>query len=1222
MFLSIFTFELRYWLRQPMVYIFLLLNMLMFAWAAASNDLTIGGTAGNIHKNAPFVIQNQYAIWCIFALLMTTAFVQNAALRDFNYKTNQIVFSSPIRKIDYLAGRFFGAYIVALIPFLGISLGIILGTFIGQATGATDADRYGPIFWSAHVNAFTTFAMTNTFIAGAFIFMLAVLSRSTIVAFVGSIILLVAQITASEILSDVEKQDLVVYLDALGAGPMNLVTKYWTVIEKNTQSVSFLEPRMLTNRLIWLVVGSLLLLFAYVRFSFAERAPMRLFGFGRSRKAKETRADAGEARSGLGLGGVAVLPLVKLQTGFSAQWTQLWRIARTDFRGVVTGTAFLVILLLGLLNMGFSLQYAGQNYGQATLPVTYYVIETIRSTMYLFLIAIMVFYSGDVIWKERDADLAQINDSLPHPTWVMFTAKLIAMIGVVAVIQLACIGAGVVAQALMGYTGFDLGQYIMEFLVIDLIGFIPLIVLSMLVHTLVNNKYLAFFVFIAILISNIYIWQALDVSSRLVRFNSTQNYTYSDMSGYGPFMGSYAWFQGYWLLFTGLLAMVAIFFWVRGQDTNWRERFGQARATFRGSQRALTLGLLAAFVVVGGFIYYNTSVLNPYLSKKDGEKRQVAYETQYKRFQHRPQPRITDAKYAIDFYPEERELVAKGDFALVNRTTTPIDSVHISLPSRELTYELALDPARPQRAKLILDDTKGQYRIYRLSPALAPGDSIRMTFTSQRVSRGIENNVVWAKQINQNGSFLDNSDFVPQVGYQEQGELEDKNDRKKYGLPVRDRMPKLDETCANQACQNHYISNNSDWVMVETVISTSPDQIAIAPGSLLKEWRATDAQGRPRRYFQYKLDHPSLNFYSFLSARYQVARQKWNGIDVEVYYDKKHPTNVTNMVNSVKESLAYYTKNFGPYRHKQARIIEFPRYASFAQAFPGTMPYSEAIGFISKIDPEKDIDMVKYIVAHEMGHQWWAHQVIGAYIQGATLLSETQAQYSALMVMEKKYGRSRMKRFLKYEVDRYLASRGSESLKEVPIEQVENQGYIHYNKGSAVMYYLKEMIGEQAVNKALSTLVSQYAYRQPPYPTSLALVNLVKQNTPDSLQYVIKDLFETMTIFDNRATSVASKKLPKGMYEVTVAVQSQKFRADSLGRETPVPLNDWIDVGVYGKPAPGKKQGDLLAVRRERMRQKTGTYRFVVNKEPYEAGIDPINYLIDRIPDDNLKRVN
>ena len=1207
MFLSLFTFEIRYWLRQPMVWIFMLVNIVMFAWAAASDDLTIGGSFGNIFKNAPYVIQNQYGVWTIFALLMTTAFVQNAALRDFTYNSHQLVFSSPIRKIDYLAGRFLGSFCVALIPFLGISIGILLGTLIGQLTGSTEAERYGPIVWSAHLDGFLTFAVGNTFISGAFIFMLAALSRSTVIAFVGAVILLVGQLIANSYASDIDNEQVRAYADALGFAPFELVTKYWTVADKNTRSVGLLDGFMGINRLLWGGVGLLSLVITYLRFSFAERTQRSWFS-------RKKAANAPAAAIGVAVGtSVQLLPRVRIHMGAGAQWAQMLRVAKTDFWGMMKGTAFLTIMLLGLLNMGFALDQADRFYDLQNYPVTYNVISIIQGTMNIFLFAIIIFYSGDIIWKERDADLAQIYDSMPHRNWSVFVGKLLAMIGIVLVIQTLSIGAGVLTQTIKGYTAYDLPQYLTEFYGLRMVRLVPMIVLSMLIHTVVNNKYVAFFAVVVFLIANASIWGPLDVQSNLAQFNASPDSQYSDMNGWGPYVAAVVWFRAYWLLFAALLSVAAVLFWVRGKDTAWASRWRRARAQFNGLNRRVALGALAVWGLLGAFLFYNTKILNRYETPKESEKQQAFYEKTYKKFEHRPQPRITAVAYAIDLYPDERELAVRGTYQLQNRTSVPIDSLHVLLPNR-LRYVVSV-----AGGTRILNDSVHQYTIYKLARPLAPNDSLTMTWTAYRKARGIENEVGFVQQVNQNGSFFNNGDISPQIGYQKDGEMSGKNDRKEQGLPERERAPKLRRNCPD--CLNHYISNNSDWVNVKTTISTSPDQIAVAPGSLRKEWMGKDAQGRPRRYFSYALDHESLNFYSFISARFQVDRSKWNGIDVEVYYDKKHPYNVRNMSESIKGSLAYYTENFGPYRHKQARIIEFPRYASFAQAFPGTMPYSESIGFISKIDPETDIDMVKYVVAHEMGHQWWAHQVIGAEMQGATLLSESMAQYSALMVMQKAYGRDRMKRFLSYEADRYLGARGTESEKEVPLEKVENQGYVHYNKGSLVMFNLKEFIGETAVNAALRDLAGTFGYRKPPYPTAYELVDRLRKNTPDSLQNAITDLFEQITIYDNRATASTAKKRKDGQYDVTVTVQTAKLRADSLGRETPLPLNDLIDVGVYGKPAEGKKIGKLLAIRRLRMRGASGTYSFVVKEQPHEAGVDPLSFLADRIPADNLKKV-
>jgi aminopeptidase N len=371
------------------------------------------------------------------------------------------------------------------------------------------------------------------------------------------------------------------------------------------------------------------------------------------------------------------------------------------------------------------------------------------------------------------------------------------------------------------------------------------------------------------------------------------------------------------------------------------------------------------------------------------------------------------------------------------------------------------------------------------------------------------------------------------------------------------------------------------------------------------------------------MDHQSLNFYSFLSARYEVAREKWNDIDIEVYYHKEHEYNVPNMVAGLKKSLDYYTTNFGPYFHKQCRIIEFPRYGSFAQAFPGTMPYSEGIGFITDLRnvTEDDIDVVFYVVAHEMAHQYWAHQLIGPEMRGTEMLSESFAQYSALMVMEKEYGHDKMKKFLRYEMNSYLRGRGHELEAERALYEIERQGYIHYNKGSVVMYYLKEMIGEAKVNKALQNLLKDHAYQEPPYPTSLAAIREFRGVTPDSLQYLIDDLFLNITLFSNRVTDTYYTQVGDE-YEVTLKTNSEKFRSDSLGHETPQPLNDYIDVGVFAATDRTNILGTPLHYQRVKLSQAENTFTFRVKEKPYQVGIDPYNYLIDRHPDDNVKKVS
>lgn len=298
-----------------------------------------------------------------------------------------------------------------------------------------------------------------------------------------------------------------------------------------------------------------------------------------------------------------------------------------------------------------------------------------------------------------------------------------------------------------------------------------------------------------------------------------------------------------------------------------------------------------------------------------------------------------------------------------NVSDTIIQEIHFTMPMLQDSLIIYIAGAAP-----VLQDNRLGYRIYKLKQLMAPGDSLKIRFASVNLSKGFENEVSFT-QITQNGKFFNNRVILPSIGYEEGNELSDKHKRRKHDLPPGKRMPRLDENNFNDLA-NSYIANDADWVEIRTIISTSIDQIAVAPGSLMREWKQDE-----RAYFEYILDKPSLNFYSFISARYEVAREEWNGIKMEVYYDKQHAYNVPNMMRSIQKSLEYYTQNFGPYYHKQYRIIEFPRYESFAQAFPGTMPYSEGIGSITDLRnvTQEDIDDVFYVVAHEMGHQYRAH---------------------------------------------------------------------------------------------------------------------------------------------------------------------------------------------------------------------------------------------------------
>jgi ABC-2 type transport system permease protein len=535
--------------------------------------------------------------------------------------------------------------------------------------------------------------------------------------------------------------------------------------------------------------------------------------------------------------------------------------------------------------------------------------------------------------------------------------------------------------------------------------------------------------------------------------------------------------------------------------------------------------------------------------------------------------------------------------------------VHVRQSDREAVFtRLDLSGAR-----LISDDKKFGYRVYRFDTPLAPGAKAAMTFTSQIWHRGFKARNP-DTDIIENGTFANNSQFAPMIGMNRQNLLSDRAKRRRQGLPPELRMAKLEDM---SAAQRNYVG--SDWVTSDITLTTDADQIPIAPGN-----RVSDVTRDGRRTAHFVSGAPILNFFSIQSADYQVAQRDHNGIQLSVYYHKGHEWNVPKMLNAMGAALDYYRANFGPYQFNYARIIEFPGFAgSFAQAFAGTMPYSESVGFNANTDDPDKIDFTTYVVAHEMAHQYWAHQVIGADMQGGTMTSETLAQYSALMVMKHLYGPDKIRRFLKYELDNYLRSRQGEAVEEVPLERVENQAYIHYRKGALVMYLLQERLGEAAVDRALARFDARFRFKGAPYERSVDLIDEFRKEakTPEQ-QQLITDLFEKITLYDLKVTDAATREDKDG-WTTTLTIAADKYYASGKGAETKANLAEPIEVGLFtARPGLGAFSAkDVIVMGREPVR--SGIQRIIVHSKakPQFAGVDPYNFYVDRNSDDNVKPV-
>ncbi len=1169
----------------------------MFLMALASALMVIFGESiggsSNVYLNAPFTITRLVATLSLIALLVSTAFFNTAALRDYKYNFSEILFSTPIHKMGYFFGRFTAALVLSTIPLCGIYIGYFIGAELGPLTGEITADRIGPFYAETVINSYLLFILPNMFFAGAIIFAMATKWKNTIISFLGTLAIIVTYSISGTFLSDIDNETIAGLSDMFGIRAFSTDTKYFTPNDKNTIGATF-SGILLMNRLVWITIGFAILFLSYFSFSFIAK----------NKKVKKQKPEDESNVVAAISSVIKATPLFNSATSF-AQFSSFYKL---NFYSIVKSTLFKILFVVCAILLISNL-WGGFDYmGLQSYPVTYKMMGTVNGISAFFVLIILVFFSGELVWRDRDSNIHEVIDATPHNSTISLLAKTLSLICVGTILNLFFIGGAILYQLFNGYTKIELGLYIQDFLYTAFPMYIIWSCIFVFVQIIINNKYLGYFVSILLLFLLDLLFLILEVETSMLSIGGGPSYKYSDMNGFGSALTGSNWFNLYWILFGLLLLSLSGLIWVRGVTFGFKNKMKSAKKHLTPTYTFVLSIVTFLFVATASFVFYNTQILNTYKTSDETEKGQIKYEKDYKKYESIAQPKITDVKYAIDIYPSIQKLLAKSAMIIQNQTDQTIDSLHYTIDS-EWNMKIYL-----KDAELVFEDKDLGYLIYKLNKPLAPNERRALIVESSYSSVGFENGR-GNTSVAQNGTFINNLSILPSFGYNSQYELSDKNDRKKNDLPAKLRMPELQNTC-NKGCNVNYLSNGmSDWVNVETIISTSSDQLAIAPGSLLKEWKEDD-----RNYYNYKVDHKSQNFFNFMSARYEVDRKKWNGIDIEVYYDKAHSYNIDKMSAAIEKSLKYYTENFGPYFHKQARIVEFPRYATFAQAFPGTMPYSESFGFITNLEDSTDNNVIDAVVSHEMAHQWWAHQVVGAKMQGATMFSESFAEYSSLMVMKKEVNNDpmQMRKFLKYDYDRYLKGRSRESKKEMPLYKVENQQYIHYGKGSVILYALQDYIGEKKVNNAMKNFLAEFRYAKPPYPSSLDFLRHLEAEVPDSLNYLINDWFKEITLYDYRLMEANYTEMPNGKYEISMDIEAYKLKADTIGKETNVAINDWADIGVFADA----DEKELMFYKRVQFNEEKMNFTFEVDSIPAKATIDPRRILIERNIKDNVKSIS
>lgn len=1127
-----------------------------------------GGYGGpDIYKNAPYVISVGVSLLSMSLLLVTTLFTSNIVLRDSEYKMEELLFSTGISKFRYVASRFLGLFISVLTVMLMSVAGMMLATL------QMSSEQLGPFELMNYLWPFFVFAVPNVLLCVTLLYATAITTRSAMATYIAGVLIYIlylagsilgnSPLMASSDFSSSSPALIPVLLDPFGLTSFFGETKFWPVSDRNTLLLP-LKGSFLLNRILWISFSILILSIVY-----------RWFSFGLITKKAGKKEEEVKGFIPYSYRAIEATPYT-----FVSKWQMIKSIMWMEIQSIFKSPSFYVLLLLWIFLIGTELSETlfHQLFGISLYPVTGYIVALVRNNS--LVVVIIIFFCAEIVWRERSVKMYELIDSTPIANVVLFLGKCLSAIILIAVFITTLIVTGIVIQLSHDYAKIELGVYLSLFYYAGL-PLLLITILSLFIQTLSPHKYLG--ILITCIIFGLMLFSSrIGIEHYLFRYAVTPDLEYAELNGFAYFISAFNWYMLYWSALAAIIAVLSFRLWKRGvQSKRWRNL-----AVRKTKTSLMVAGVcLAVFIVSGGFIYYHTNLNHPYRSSSATIVFKAGYEKKYKRYSDLPLPTITTVKTNVELFPGKRYYKVKGWYQMVNKNQSAIEKVLV-----HINEEVSLDDIEIDQLKPIERDEKFGHYWFKLDKPLQPGAQLNMEFSFKVGKQGFEK---FNKEnyIVKGGSYIELEKYLPAFGYNSNLELDNPEDRTKNGLKAQ-----VKSTLSNEQFY--------EWVQYESTISTSGDEKVISVGELQQEWAE-----KGRNYYTYKSLKPIPFMFAIASANYEVVSYKHKNVLISLFCKDTQNANVSEMRKAINNSLDYYTSNYGPYQYKQLRIVEIPHYRGNATAYPGVLFCAERYNFLSNYSDSTKINYAYSTLAHEIAHEWWAGQLEPAVAPGRKVLTETLAKYAETRMLEKKYGKIGLNKYLLPELNFYLVLKGYSGEKEQPLALVEDQNYVAYQKGGLVMNALNDLIGEEKVNRALQNLLNKYAW--PNRKASVTdLITELQLVTPAKYHELIDQWFTKVVMYDLRLKNTSCKKVGD-KYEVTVNVYTTKRMEHADGKSVQLVFNEPLKIAVTDAR-------DNLICCESRMFTRANTeVKFITNVKPENIAIDPYLTRIEEDRTDN-----
>jgi len=1066
---TLFLFEARRNTKHWLTYLVALLLVGLGMFCGSQFNLSVGD---GIYLNSPYTIGFMTGMLSLAVIFFATVYALQLLFKDQDSKFDSILFSFPFSKFTYLKGKFCTYFLQTFLSFSFLMSGFLIGQIM--RTGSEMQEGVNIIYY---IYPLLIFGFINSLFVCSFLFLISSVIKRKLLVVVGGLLLYVfymiillfsnSPFMAGSLPQSLETQQFSALIDPFGLSSYFMQARDLTAQQKNMQIVPF-TGYLLFNRLLFFIVSAGLLFVSYRLFSFSNTSGRKVKTLGNTHPLSETNTSEYSI----------VTPSFNGQSSFRS----VISFTKTDLTYLFKSIAVPAVSIILLFSVGMEM-YAEIEKG-IRLPQKYagsgLMATTISENFHLIGLLISAYFLNDMYWRSSSSGFFLIENSTYFSKnrltghFISISLLLFFFTGIL-IIQ------GIIFQAAYQYFHIDWKAYLGVFL----FNTFPLILFSgfiLLINDHIPNKFIA----LGISILSVFVLSG-PVSGKLIsypifRIFSDFKGTYSDFNGYGIYEQAFA----QRLLFgAGVISIL----WI-------------LNSLVKIKKVPIIASGIAVFLLISG-IFAGILFMKGYLPNNEDQAilSSAAYEKNYRKYEHLPQPDISDITTEIKLFPSENAYQVIGKYTLKNQTNQPISKVLINF-NEDLQLESAAITSGTETTKIHKNITEVS-----LKQPLLPGKTASLDFKLSYQWFAVNGHQSF-NAIIEDGSFMRISRYYPVIGYQKDDEIQDEKQRSAFKLG---KLTELKKPEAPEVAKKDFINLNM-------IVSTEQGQTAIGTGDLVKKWSKSG-----RNYFEYKADQIPFRF-AVSSADYKNKSFNYKGITINIFYHHKHAENVNHLLENTKLTLDYCQQNFGKYPFK---TISFAEISSFtrgfaATAYPSAVFMPEDMVFHANIHADKKQDVINELAGHELSHLWWGNSQINPDDrEGSVMLTETLAMYTEMMLYKKMHGKEKMRERIEVHQQIYENEKGLSE--NVPIYKATGDvPHISYSKGAAAMVELSNLIGEDKVNRALKNFLTHNQY--PKKPTSLDLINEFYNVAPE-VRKEIDRLFKTVENinFNSGSTSGSAK---------------------------------------------------------------------------------------------------